>query len=185
MSLAISAMGVAEIRLLPSVPFRERKSFPSTKGVYFVLDGDEVVYIGMTGETFAKRWKTHHRSKDIETSCNSPEIFFLSLDIAGEELFGVEKAFIREHSPRLNGSTCSAAKKDPSESDNDNHRYSITLPRSQVDGYWRRSGMRESAWMKLPQSTRVQVAWTDMMAKIDQANIAVQKAHDSRNNSIN
>jgi hypothetical protein len=95
-------MGLAEIRALPSADFHDRRSFPRSKGVYVVLDGEEVVYVGMTGRTFAKRWCGHHRTQDVEQGCASPEIFFLSLDLTNEEILTAEVALIQKHKPRLN-----------------------------------------------------------------------------------
>ena len=111
MLLDSKPMGLSEIKALPSVPFSDRKSFPDSKGVYFVVDGEEAVYIGMTGGDFRTRWSTHHRFKDIEASCNTPEIFFLSLDLTDKEILDIEIALIRAHAPRLNGAPCEEGKR--------------------------------------------------------------------------
>jgi hypothetical protein len=97
-------IGLSEIKALPSVPFSDRKSFPDSKGVYFVVDGDEIVYIGMTAASFRDRWAGHHRLQDIEESCKAPMVFFLSVRLPSDRILDVERSLILAHSPRMNKS---------------------------------------------------------------------------------
>jgi hypothetical protein len=157
MSLAISAIGIAEIRSLPSVPFRERKLFPSTKGVYFVLDGDEIVYIGMTSGEFKRRWQGHHRTGDIDDGCISPRIFFLSLDMTERQIMDVEKALVIALSPRLNSSPVMRYK-----------RAIINTQRTQseVDDYWQILGITQEKWMEsYGEGKRHEIVLLDLLKK--------------------
>jgi excinuclease UvrABC nuclease subunit len=57
-------MNVAEIDplTLPSLPLSEQKHLPSCSAIYFVMQGDRVLYIGKTVD-LAQRWATHNKVK--------------------------------------------------------------------------------------------------------------------------
>ncbi|MEO0844027.1 MAG: GIY-YIG nuclease family protein [Cyanobacteria bacterium J06643_5] len=59
-------MNVAEINplTLPSLSLNERKQLPSCSAIYFVMQGDCVLYIGQT-INLAQRWATHNRLKQF------------------------------------------------------------------------------------------------------------------------
>lgn len=60
-------------------------------------------------------------------------------------------------------------------SDHQSKRYSPTLPKWQVDGYYKVLNMSKAAWMALPEATRVQTAWQDMFAKQQAAHEAAEQ----------
>jgi hypothetical protein len=64
----------------------------------------------------------------------------------------------------------------------DNKRYTASLPRGQVDGYWKTLNMSKAAWLAMPESQRVQVAWADMQAKMAAAEEATRRARESQGN---
>jgi hypothetical protein len=51
---------VIDIKKLPSIPLVERRKLPMESGIYFVLEGTTVRYVGRTIALRA-RWKGHHR----------------------------------------------------------------------------------------------------------------------------
>lgn len=57
--------------------------------------------------------------------------------------------------------------------------YRPKLPTSEVNGYWRKIGMSEQAWMRLSEAMRVQTAWADMLAKQEAAERSNQALQDS------
>ena len=61
-------------------------------------------------------------------------------------------------------------------------RYTATLSTDQVNGYWRIIGVSQAAWMRMPESQRVQFAWDDMQAKIAAAEEATRRARESQGN---
>jgi hypothetical protein len=64
----------------------------------------------------------------------------------------------------------------------DGKRYTATLSTAQVNGYWRIIGVSQSAWMRMPESQRVQFAWDDMQARIEAAEEATRRARESQGN---
>ena len=64
-------------------------------GVYFLLDGEEVVYVGQSVNVYA-RVANHRESKRFATA--------ICIPVPRDELDAVESAFIRRLRPRLNKS---------------------------------------------------------------------------------
>jgi len=86
---------------LPSLPLASRSGLPTCPAVYFVMEGDRILYIGRTGN-LQQRWSSHHRwqqLKGIESvrlawlECTQPEL-----------LSTIEEALIEQFCPPLNGS---------------------------------------------------------------------------------
>jgi hypothetical protein len=83
---------------LPSLPLRERKSLPVYPAIYFLLDGEKVLYIGKT-QNLRRRWSAHFREKQAP---ENSRIAWLELEEVA--LLGrVEKIFIKYFNPSLNG----------------------------------------------------------------------------------
>jgi hypothetical protein len=55
-------VNIAEINplFLPSLPLAERRSLPDCPAIYFVMQGERVLYIGKT-VNLAQRWTQHHK----------------------------------------------------------------------------------------------------------------------------
>lgn len=83
---------------LPSVLVEEIRQLPKTSGIYFVLAGDEVLYIGQS-ISIHQRWQAHERMKDLE-AYNQVRIAWLVTEY--EELAEIEKAYIAQFKPSLN-----------------------------------------------------------------------------------
>lgn len=90
-----------EIKKLPSVSFKERKKLPSVMGVYFVLDGENLLYIGCS-KNIRRRWANgHHRLEWINKYSNQPSIYWLD-DSSLEFLKWIERELIKKLNPRFN-----------------------------------------------------------------------------------
>ncbi len=92
-------MNLTEINplTLPSLHLSERRSLPRCKAIYFVIDGDIVLYIGQT-VNLAQRWANHHRLNQFKSN---PHIAWLKCDDESL-LLESEKALINYFSPPLN-----------------------------------------------------------------------------------
>jgi hypothetical protein len=86
------------ITALPGVAVAERKALPNCPGVYFVIDGDVVMYIGRA-VNLRNRWKNHHRLNQVRGA----RIVWLAISDAAL-LDGIEQACIAYFQPALNGS---------------------------------------------------------------------------------
>jgi len=84
---------------LPSVALDERRSLPNTAGIYFVLAGDTVLYIGRAA-SLAQRWHAHHRIAQFN-EYGDCRIAWMTVDDAGL-LDRLEQACITHFSPMLN-----------------------------------------------------------------------------------
>jgi CopG-like RHH_1 or ribbon-helix-helix domain, RHH_5 len=85
---------------LPSLPLANRSALPPCPAVYFVLEGDRVLYIGRS-VNLQQRWMTHRRYKQLKAisnvriawlECNDPNL-----------LPEIEVALIKYFQPSLNG----------------------------------------------------------------------------------
>lgn len=84
---------------LPSLPLCDRTALPSCPAIYFVLEGDRVLYVGRS-INLQQRWMAHHRYSQLVSEariawleCSEPEL-----------LPDLEAALIEHFSPELNGS---------------------------------------------------------------------------------
>lgn len=79
------------------VGMSDRKSLPPVSGVYFVLDGIEVLYVGVT-KNLRNRWIHHHRQAFVP---DTAQIAFFRVPY--EQLVFIEWRFIQLLKPTLNG----------------------------------------------------------------------------------
>ncbi len=95
-------MNITEINplALPSLPLGERSQLPNLPAIYFVLNGESVLYIGRT-VNLSQRWVSHHRYEEISQlklakiawlECSDPAL-----------LNEIEQALISYFLPPLNG----------------------------------------------------------------------------------
>lgn len=85
---------------LPSLPLASRKDLPGCPTIYFVLDGDRILYIGKASNLW-QRWTTHHRLKQLFGMGDSLSIAWLKCqDIS--TLNSLEKQLIEAFQPELN-----------------------------------------------------------------------------------
>lgn len=87
---------------LPWLPLSERGKLPNVPGIYFVLEGDRVIYIGLSQKSILRRWWTHPKIEDL--AHRKGEIKIAWLECRATELLPViESALIdRFGKPELN-----------------------------------------------------------------------------------
>jgi DNA-binding transcriptional regulator YiaG len=88
------------ISSLPRLPISERKKLPNSRGLYFVLSEDEIVYIGQT-INFKQRWIAHHISSYINSFQNVDIAWWQTQESA--DLSELENKAISFFQPKLNG----------------------------------------------------------------------------------
>ena len=84
---------------LPFVSLRDKRFLPSKPGLYFVIDGANLLYVGRSKDLNV-RWKSHHRYKQVAAMTKNPMITFL--DVEDEKLLWVERTLINRLKPLLN-----------------------------------------------------------------------------------
>jgi hypothetical protein len=92
---------------LPRVALDDKITLPSSPGIYFVIDGARLLYVGKSKD-LKGRWRGHHRHKQIDAIADYPEIAFL--EVAGESLLWVERDLINRFRPLLNDTRMDAPK---------------------------------------------------------------------------
>jgi excinuclease UvrABC nuclease subunit len=85
---------------LPSLPLANRSTLPSCPAVYFVLEGDRVLYIGRS-RNLQQRWIAHHRYSQLQ-GFNNVRIAWLECS-EPSLLPEIETALIEYFQPSLNG----------------------------------------------------------------------------------
>ncbi|MEG4319699.1 MULTISPECIES: GIY-YIG nuclease family protein [unclassified Microcoleus] len=85
---------------LPSLPLADRSQLPVCPAVYFVLDGDAVLYIGST-KNLQQRWLAHHRWYQLKVMSGNIRIAWLECSDASL-LVAIETASIEHFEPSLN-----------------------------------------------------------------------------------
>ncbi|WP_174711405.1 helix-turn-helix domain-containing protein [Nostoc sp. TCL240-02] len=85
---------------LPSLPLEWRKALPDCAGIYFAIDGNDVVqYIGRSNN-IRLRWAVHHKRKELE---KAGEIKLAWLEVSDCSLLpAIEEALINSFTPSLN-----------------------------------------------------------------------------------
>jgi DNA-binding Xre family transcriptional regulator len=86
------------IHSLLTLPISERKNLPETSGLYFVISGEEIIYIGVS-INLKQRWLTHHKLKTI-LCFNFLKIAYILLERG--DLSISEKEAIDYFRPKLN-----------------------------------------------------------------------------------
>lgn len=76
------------------------KKLPKTSGIYFVYDGPVCLYVGQA-RNLKERWAGHHRKEQIAQKYPDANITWLNAQES--ELDTLEKKYIQELEPRLNG----------------------------------------------------------------------------------
>lgn len=85
---------------LPSLLLADRSQLPACPAVYFVLDGDAVLYIGRT-RNLQQRWLAHHRWYQLKVMSGNIRIAWLECSDASL-LVAIETASIEHFEPSLN-----------------------------------------------------------------------------------
>jgi len=85
---------------LPSLSLQERRSLPECAAVYFVLNGNEILYIGGT-VNLAQRWLAHHRWYQLVEMGDGIRLAWLECSDT-VLLLEIEAALIKHFQPTLN-----------------------------------------------------------------------------------
>jgi hypothetical protein len=90
---------------LPSCPIESRRYLPQIRAVYFLLGGDEILYVGGT-ERLRGRWTSHAKVWNRDDK-KSLRIAFAPMQVWMEtgDVYEVEEIFIRLLRPPLNNKT--------------------------------------------------------------------------------
>jgi len=87
---------------LPSVEIGNRNRLPDIPAIYFAVSKEnEILYIGRA-VLLQKRWKLHHRVKQLESLKDVKIAWLACNDLADRELKGLEEDCIRHFNPALN-----------------------------------------------------------------------------------
>jgi excinuclease UvrABC nuclease subunit len=95
---------------LPSLPLKERSSLPSCSAIYFVMDGNCVLYIGKS-VNLAQRWATHHKLSQLVKLDSVLKIAWLECSDANLR-DDIEAALIQQFTPKLNIAKCKSSNKE-------------------------------------------------------------------------
>lgn len=66
-----------DILSLPWLFLEQRHSLPNVPGIYFVLEDDRVIYIGLSKTSILRRWWTHSKRKELEERAGQIKIAWL------------------------------------------------------------------------------------------------------------
>lgn len=94
---------IEDVFKLPFVLFEDRTLLPKTTGIYFVLTGNNVVYIGKAAGLFGfrGRWVDSHHKKGQLLQMSDVKIAYL--EIKGEdEIEKLEQRYIYNFRPSMN-----------------------------------------------------------------------------------
>jgi DNA-binding Xre family transcriptional regulator len=84
---------------LPSLPLANKRSLPNISCIYFVLNGDEVIYLGRSTD-LRFRWRQHHRYDDLK---ELPDLRIAWLEVSNTWLLQeIEMALIAWFEPKFN-----------------------------------------------------------------------------------
>lgn len=85
---------------LPSLPLTNRSELPNCPAIYFVLNGDAVLYIGRANNLY-QRWIAHHRWHQLKVMSGDIRIAWVECS-ASELLPEMEAALIQHFKPPIN-----------------------------------------------------------------------------------
>ncbi|MBE9015832.1 GIY-YIG nuclease family protein [Chroococcidiopsidales cyanobacterium LEGE 13417] len=90
-----------DVLSLPWLPLARRQELPNVPGIYFVLENERVIYIGLSKTSLLRRWWTHHRIQELEARTGDIKIAWLECRALGL-LSVIETAMILRFQPQLN-----------------------------------------------------------------------------------
>lgn len=95
---------------LPSLSLAARSALPTCPAVYFVLEGNQVLYVGRTVNLW-QRWVNHHRYSQLKGIDNARIAWLECSD--SNLLPEIEAALIEHFQPSLNGELIPLAERKP------------------------------------------------------------------------
>lgn len=90
-----------DVLSLPWLPLAQRQELPNVPGVYFVLENERVIYIGLSKTSILRRWWTHNKVQELDTRTGEIKIAWLECRALGL-LPVIESAMIMRFRPELN-----------------------------------------------------------------------------------
>ncbi len=66
-----------DILSLPWLPLENRTQLPNVPGIYFVLEDERVIYIGLSAKSILRRWWTHPKLKQLKQRTGELKIAWL------------------------------------------------------------------------------------------------------------
>jgi hypothetical protein len=84
---------------LPCVPIDEKAQLPDSPGIYFVIRGRAIVYIGISETSIKSRWASHHRFPGIKAMGGAVIAY---QDYCEGDIRKIEAALIDIFMPKLN-----------------------------------------------------------------------------------
>lgn len=91
-----------DLSKLPSAEIKNLSNLPESPGIYFAVDGKDILYIGIASNINA-RWGGHHRLPDVKKLPNC-RIHYFVVNKNNNELKEIESLLIERYQPKLNGS---------------------------------------------------------------------------------
>lgn len=87
---------------LPYVSLSEKHLLPKAGGIYFVISGSLILYIGKAGNSLRERWVKHHRYQEFLAVSTTSEVVIAYWTTAPFPLVETEKALVEKLKPSLN-----------------------------------------------------------------------------------
>jgi predicted GIY-YIG superfamily endonuclease len=95
-------MNIADINplALPSLPLSDRFKLPNLPAIYFVISGEQIIYIGQT-TSLTRRFLSHHKLKEFIGASPEPCVAWLECNDLSL-LKQIEYALIKHFAPTSN-----------------------------------------------------------------------------------
>ena len=90
-----------DVLSLPWLPLAKRIELPNVPGIYFVLENEQVIYIGLSKTSLLRRWWTHNKVQELNARAGEIRIAWLECRALGL-LPVIETAMIIRFQPELN-----------------------------------------------------------------------------------
>jgi len=90
-----------EILGLEHVSFYRRSCMPKEQGIYFVVAGGRLVYVGQTNN-LRHRWDRHHLLRTLSIVREQIEIYWKLFDGSPNQRMEIERSLIQKYRPILN-----------------------------------------------------------------------------------
>lgn len=90
-----------DVLSLSWLPLARRQELPNVPGIYFVLENERVIYIGLSKTSLLRRWWTHNKIQELNARAGEIRIAWLECRALGL-LPVIESAMLLRFQPELN-----------------------------------------------------------------------------------
>lgn len=90
-----------DVLSLTWLPLAQRQDLPNVSGIYFVLENERVIYIGLSKTSILRRWWTHNKVQELNARTGEIKIAWLECR-AISLLPAIETAMLLRFRPELN-----------------------------------------------------------------------------------